>query len=68
MRGEEELQRALLAGIRGWDIEVEDRRNRTRCRAVVLGSVHLLWFCGVDRDDQMWELATSQFSWGSVEG
>ena len=54
--GEEELERASLAGVGGGDVKVEDCADRAGGGTVERGVVALLGHGGVDGDDQVREL------------
>ena len=53
LHGEEEHERARLAGVGGWDVEVEDGADAPADLAVVLRSVRLVGRCGVDWHDEV---------------
>lgn len=67
--GEQELQRAVVAGARGGDIKAEDGRDVVgREDAVVLRAKGLVGFRGADLRDIVWELvlAVREVAWASV--
>ena len=53
---EQELERAGFAGVRRRDVEVEDGGDRPGRSAIVAGAVRFAGVCGIDWNDEMWEL------------